>query len=75
MRLKSFTEEPKAIARYGPLQSEDGRSFTLKCVRPAGGGSPDLVIARVEGVAIREAAAALIPSIQDFHLMEILNRR
>ncbi len=59
MRLKSFTEDPKAIAAYGPLQSEDGRSFTLKAVRPAGGGSPDLVIARVEGVATREAAEAL----------------
>jgi 16S rRNA processing protein RimM len=59
VRLKSFTEEPKAIARYGPLQGEDGRSFTLTSVRPAGGGSPDLVIARVEGVATREAAEAL----------------
>jgi 16S rRNA processing protein RimM len=59
VRLKSFTEDPKAIARYSPLQSEDGRSFTLKGVRPAGGGSPDLVIVRVEGVATREAAEAL----------------
>jgi 16S rRNA processing protein RimM len=59
VRLKSFTEDPKAIARYSPLESEDGRSFTLKGVRPAGGGSPDLVIARVEGVATREAAEAL----------------
>jgi 16S rRNA processing protein RimM len=59
VRLKSFTEDPKAIARYSPLQSEDGRSFTLKGVRPAGGGSPDLVIARVGGVTTREAAEAL----------------
>jgi 16S rRNA processing protein RimM len=59
VRLKSFTKDPKAIAGYGPLQSEDGRNFTLKNVRPAGGGSPDLVIARVEGVATREAAEAL----------------
>ena len=59
MRLKSFTADPKAIADYGPLQSEDGRSFILKNVRPAGGGSPDLVIARVDGVATREAAEAL----------------
>src|SRR5215218_1849543 len=59
VRLKSFTEDPKAIARYSPLQGEDGRSFSLKAVRPAGGGSPDLVIARVDGVATREAAEAL----------------
>jgi 16S rRNA processing protein RimM len=59
VRLKSFTEDPKGIARYSPLQSEDGRSFTLKGVRPAGGGSPDLVIARVDGIATREAAEAL----------------
>jgi 16S rRNA processing protein RimM len=59
VRVKSFTEDPKAIARYGPLQSDDGRSFTLKGVRPAGGGSPDLVIARVDGVTTREAAEAL----------------
>jgi 16S rRNA processing protein RimM len=59
VRLKSFTEDPKAIAGYGPLEAEDGRRFTLKGVRPAGGGSPDLVIARVDGIATREAAEAL----------------
>jgi 16S rRNA processing protein RimM len=59
VRLKSFTADPKAIAGYGPLQSEDGRRFTLKGVRPAGGGSPDLVIARVEGIGTREAAETL----------------
>jgi 16S rRNA processing protein RimM len=31
----------------------------LKSVRPAGGGSPDLVVARVEGIGTREAAEAL----------------
>jgi 16S rRNA processing protein RimM len=59
VRLKSFTGDPRAIAGYGPLQSPDGRRFTLKHVRPAGGGSPDLVIARVDGIATREAAEAL----------------
>src|ERR687895_24506 len=42
VRLKSFTADPTAIACYGPVQSEDGRTFSLKQVRPAGGGSPDL---------------------------------
>jgi 16S rRNA processing protein RimM len=59
VRLKSFTQDPKAIAGYGPLQSSDGRRFTLKHVRPAGGGSPDVVIARVDGIATRQAAEAL----------------
>ncbi|HEX2724673.1 MAG TPA: ribosome maturation factor RimM [Beijerinckiaceae bacterium] len=59
VRLKSFTDDPTAIAGYGPLQSPDGRWFTLKQVRPAGGGSADLVIARVDGIATREAAEAL----------------
>jgi 16S rRNA processing protein RimM len=59
VRLKSFTGDPKAIARYNPLTSEDGRLFTITGARPAGGGSPDLVIARVGGVATREAAEAL----------------
>jgi 16S rRNA processing protein RimM len=59
VRLKSFTEDPKAITSYGPLQSVDGRFFTLKNVRAAGGGAPDLVIARVDGIATREAAETL----------------
>src|SRR5690242_306841 len=59
VRLKSFTAEPKAIAQYGPLHGEDGRRFTLEQVRPAGGGAPDLVIARVDGIATREAAETL----------------
>jgi 16S rRNA processing protein RimM len=59
VRLKSFAAEPKAIARYGPLHAEDGRQFVLKGVRPAGGGSPDVLIARVDRIATREAAEAL----------------
>jgi 16S rRNA processing protein RimM len=59
VRLKSFAAEPKAIACYGPLHAEDGRRFVIKGVRPAGGGSPDLLIARVEGIASRDAAQAL----------------
>jgi 16S rRNA processing protein RimM len=59
VRLKSFTAEPAAIASYGPLLTNDGRRFVLKAVRAAGGGSPDMLVARVEGVATREAAEAL----------------
>lgn len=58
VRLKSFTAEPAAIAAYGPLRSADGRVLVLSAVRPAG-GSPDMLIARVDGVGTREAAEAL----------------
>ena len=58
MRLKSFTAEPRAIASYGPLATADGRQLKLTSVRPAGDG-PDLLVARVEGIASREAAEAL----------------
>lgn len=59
VRLKSFTTEPAAIATYGPLVAEDGRRFTLKSVRPAAGGAPDMLVARVEGIDTRDAAEAL----------------
>jgi 16S rRNA processing protein RimM len=59
VRLKSFAAEPAAIASYGPLFAQDGRRFVLTSVRAAGGGSPDMLIARVEGVETREAAEVL----------------
>jgi 16S rRNA processing protein RimM len=59
VRLKSHTGEPEAIAGYRPLIAADGRTLSLKSVRPAPGGAPDLLIAVVDGVATREAAEAL----------------
>jgi 16S rRNA processing protein RimM len=58
VRLKSYTGEPEAIAWYGPLLA-GGRSATITSVRPAPGGAPDLLIAKVAGVDTREAAEAL----------------
>lgn len=56
VRLKSFTTEPRDIAIYGPLTTEDGkRSFTVKLTRPVTGG----LGARLSGVATREQAEAL----------------
>jgi 16S rRNA processing protein RimM len=56
VRLKSYTADPAAIAGYGPLESEDGkRRFAVKLVRTAG----EILIVRVDGVADRDAAAAL----------------
>ena len=56
VRLQSFTREPAAIAGYGPLSVADGRLFTLSSVRPI---KDNMLVARVAGIADREAAAAL----------------
>ena len=55
VRLKSFCAEPEAIARYGPLETADGRRFELRLSRPVKGG----FAARLSGVTTREEAEAL----------------
>ena len=56
VRLRSFTEDPMAVASYGPLESEDGtRRFTIEALRPA----KDHFVARFEGVGDRDAAETL----------------
>lgn len=56
VRLKSFCTRPEAIAEYGPLTSEDGaRRFEITALRPAKDG----LVARLDGVRDRDAAAAL----------------
>jgi len=59
VRLKSHTGNPQAIAGYKPLIASNGKTFSLKNVRPAPGGAPDLLIAIVDGVTTREASEAL----------------
>ena len=49
-RVKSFCAEPAAIAGYGPLSTEDGRSFDLRITREVKGG----FATRLSGVATRE---------------------
>lgn len=57
IRIKSFTEEPMALARYGALCDRSGaRAFHLSQARHQ---KDDMLVARVEGVATRDAAAAL----------------
>ncbi|MFA5898960.1 MAG: ribosome maturation factor RimM [Hyphomicrobium sp.] len=54
--IESYTADPADIAAYGPLQSADGSkafAITVERVTPRG------VIARVAGVADRNAAEAL----------------
>ncbi len=56
VRLKSFCSQPRDIASYGPLTTEDGRrSFDITLTRPVAGG----LGARLSGVATREDAEAL----------------
>lgn len=55
VRLKAFTQDPLNVARYGALESEDGRRFEIEAVRPA----KDMLVARLKGIADRDAAEAL----------------
>jgi 16S rRNA processing protein RimM len=56
VRLKAFTEDPLSVARYGALESEDGkRHFEIEAVRPA----KDMLVARLKGVSDRDAAERL----------------
>ncbi len=56
VRLRSFTEDPMALTRYGALEAEGGsRVLELEAVRSA----KNSLVARFAGVADREAAAAL----------------
>ncbi len=56
VRVKSFTAEAADIGRYGPVEDEaTGRRFELQVIGQAKG----LVIARLVGVADRNAAEAL----------------
>src|SRR3954467_1682474 len=56
VKLWTFTEDPLAIKRYGPLASKDGaRSFEVTHVREAKGH----LVAMLKGVATREDAERL----------------
>lgn len=56
VRVKSFTDDPRAVGAYGPVEDEGGqRRFRLKVTGEAKG----LVVATLEGVTDRDAAEAL----------------
>lgn len=56
VRVKSFTAEPQAIARYGRLEDERGeRRFALELT----GALKGVLIARLDGVTDRDAAERL----------------
>ena len=57
VRVKSLTAEPSAIGGYGPLTDKKrARAFVFDSLRPL---KDDMLVARVSGVATRDAAAAL----------------
>ena len=55
VRLRSYTAEPAAIAGYGALEDEQGRTIEILSVR----GTPKALVARIKGITTREAAEAL----------------
>ncbi len=56
VRIKSFTEDPMAVASYGPLSDESGKKeYRIEALSAAKG----TVLARFDGVADRTAAEAL----------------
>jgi 16S rRNA processing protein RimM len=55
VRLRSFTADPEAIGRYGPLETEDGRVVHIEALRHA----KDHFVARLAGVSDRSAAERL----------------
>jgi 16S rRNA processing protein RimM len=56
VKLWPFTEEPLALADFNPLETKDGaRTFNVEIVRAAS----DHLIARIDGVADRDAVQAL----------------
>lgn len=60
VRLRSFTEAPAGVAKYGPLVADDGRTFEIVSARPAAGSSSkEMLIVRLKGVEDRNAAEAL----------------
>ncbi|MBV9557928.1 MAG: ribosome maturation factor RimM [Pseudolabrys sp.] len=56
VKLWPFTQDALAVVEYGPLESEDGkRKFEIENIRAA----KDHLIARLKGIADRDAATAL----------------
>ena len=55
VRIRSFTQDPAAIAGYGALEDERGRAIEIEHVRV----TPKALVARIKGVTTREGAEAL----------------
>jgi len=55
VRVKSFTAEPDALTRYGPLEDESGKRVALEVL----GAAKGVLLARLAGVADRDEAERL----------------
>jgi 16S rRNA processing protein RimM len=55
VRIKTFTAEPDALARYAPLETETGERIELDIV----GAQKGVLLARVKGIADRDQAERL----------------
>ena len=56
VKLWSFTQDPAAVATYGPLETQDGKQrFEIEALRPA----KDHFVARIAGIGDRDAAEKL----------------
>ncbi len=56
VKLWPFTQDPMAVADYGPLETEDGRRrFEIESLRPG----KNFLVARIAGIENREAAEKL----------------
>jgi 16S rRNA processing protein RimM len=55
MKLWSFTQDPAAVADYGPLETQDGKAFEIESMRAA----KDHFVVRITGIGDRDAAAQL----------------
>lgn len=55
VKVKAFTENPNDIAAYGPVETDDGETLTLKVTGEAKG----TVVVRIDGVTDRNQAEAL----------------
>jgi 16S rRNA processing protein RimM len=56
VRIRSYTQDPAAIARYGALDDGKGGRIEIESVRV----TPKVLIARIKDVATREQAEALV---------------
>ena len=54
-KIRSFTDEPADVAAYGPLQTPDGRTLTLRLVREQ---KPGLFVAEAPEIGSPEACEA-----------------
>lgn len=55
VRIKSFTADPADVDAYGPVETKDGRRLEVTVT----GAAQGVVVARINGVADRDAAEAL----------------